>query len=152
MRNLIFKYEKIELLVCIYEISRGLVCKYWISKTTKPTVMLVIFVLHLNPTFVGNIFYSVWKYTSNKYPTKDFVHKKLAYLFLEAPWDQLWSEVNTWFFHRVVWHAFACPLKHWFLERHMYYHSYTGAFNPSVMGWSIMLVVLTKDYLMKNLS
>ena len=56
MRNLIFKYEKIEPLVCIYEISRGLVCKYWISKTTKPTVMLVIFVLHLNPTFVGNIF------------------------------------------------------------------------------------------------
>ena len=56
MRNLISKYEKIELLVCIYEISRGLVCKYWISKTTKPTVMLVIFVLHLNPTFVGNIF------------------------------------------------------------------------------------------------
>ena len=89
MRNVIFEYEKIELLVCIYEISRGLVCKYWISKTTKPTVMLVIFVLHLNPTFVGNIFYSVWKYTSNKDPTKDFVHKKLPYLFLEAPWDPL---------------------------------------------------------------
>ena len=35
MRNHIFKYEKIELLVCIYEISRDLVFKYGISGCSR---------------------------------------------------------------------------------------------------------------------
>ena len=35
MGNPIFKYEKIELLVCIYEISRELVFKYGISGSPR---------------------------------------------------------------------------------------------------------------------
>ena len=35
VKNPVFKYEKIELLVCIYEISRELVCKYGIYACSR---------------------------------------------------------------------------------------------------------------------
>ena len=42
MRNPIFRYEKIELLVCIYEISREMVFKYGISGCPRCLTLLNI--------------------------------------------------------------------------------------------------------------